>query len=48
MEIETLAYMQGVILAVLAAMALQNYKNHGCLKKLEGKLDTHLSQKSNK
>jgi len=40
--------MQGVILAVLGAMALQNYKNHGCLKKLEGILNTHLAQGNKK
>jgi len=32
----------GIIMAGLAGLAVQNYKNHGCIKKLEGKLDIHL------
>jgi len=33
----------GAIMAGLAGLAVQNYKNHGCIKKLEGSLNTHLA-----
>jgi len=30
-------------MAAIGGLALQNYKNHGCIKKLEGMLNTHLA-----
>lgn len=41
---EYIEVIQWVILPSLGAIALQNYRNHGCIKKLEGMLNTHLSQ----
>jgi len=40
--LETIEVLPWIILPVLGAIAFQNYKNHGCLKRLEGKLDEHL------
>jgi len=36
MEIETIAAIQGIILAAVGGLAIMQYRTHRCLGKLEG------------
>jgi len=42
---EVVDVIQWIILPAMGGLAIQNFRNHGCIKKLEGKLDTHLNAK---